>query len=99
MPDTYYNVIVTFDLESAQPGDYELIYAGLKKLGISNEFKGSNRTVYLTTTAYGVWLGSSNQEAANDLSAKIHKIFTDNKIHGEFMVFAGTSITWTYTPV
>jgi len=97
-------VIVTFDLKSASAEDYEKVYAGFKKLGLSREFKGkktdgSDNTIYMTTTVAGNLSGDTNLAVAASVRTSCAKVLSDNKIKGEIMVFASQSSTWAYTDV
>jgi len=93
-----YFALVTFDIKNGDAQDYEMIYAGLSKLGFYTHITGDKGTIIQlpTTTCAGVFTASSAAAARDDLTERVEQLFLKHNLTGEVFVSVGGDWAWGY---
>lgn len=91
-----YHVFCTFDLKNASSKDYENAYSDLAKIGLQKVHKnaGGGDTVIPTTSALGVFTGTSADAVRDHVREKVREAFKARGFKSEIFVVVGADGTW-----
>lgn len=91
-----YFVVVTFDIANGDEEDYETVYEGFAKIGLSTEIASDSKTKIKlpTTTTAGEFNGDSAAAVRDFVCTQTKAVFTANKLKGEIFVSVGGNWAW-----